>query len=78
MLQKPLPAITEFKSLCWTQVTARAEARITQLQAENEALGLTEAQTAAIRGRIAELRELLKVAAPKRDVPSRDIYHNHD
>jgi hypothetical protein len=73
-----LPAITEFNSTCWRQVEAYAKARIAALREENDSLGLTEAQTIAKRARIAELKELLQLAAPAAEVPTRDIYFTHD
>jgi fructosamine-3-kinase len=74
------PRITEFHSTTWVQTKAYAEARIDELRRQNDRVGLTEAQTNAIRGAIAELQALLKQAEPKPKVPHRNIYTNrgHD
>jgi hypothetical protein len=74
----PIPAITEFKTACWRQVRAHVEARLAELRELNDTQGLTEAQTEGIRGRIAELKLLLKLDEELKSVPTRDIYHNED
>ncbi|MGZ5648766.1 MAG: hypothetical protein ACXWG8_00400 [Usitatibacter sp.] len=73
-----LKLTTDFESRAWRDLTQYAEARIAELREQNDSPGLTEAQTGVIRGRIAELKALLRQAEPARNVPTRDIYLNHD
>lgn len=71
----PAP-ITRFDQLAWTQTRAYAEGEIARLRELNDNCGLTEAQTAVIRGEIKALKALLKLEHPQPQVPTRDIYTN--
>lgn len=49
----------ERRSVLWRKITRHAEARIAELRGNNDAISLSERDTAAIRGRIGELKNLL-------------------
>lgn len=52
----------DFATPTWKQLTAHINTRISELRIDNDVLSRTEHQTAVIRGRIAELKELLALA----------------
>lgn len=52
----------DFKSPVWGRVAERLRARIEALRLQNDSNKLTEVETAAIRGGIAELKLLLNLA----------------
>lgn len=60
----------------WRQISEYIVARIAELREQNDFPGMTEAQTGGIRGRIAELKQLLAMAQARPVVPHRNIYHN--
>lgn len=68
------PLKTDFNSRAWLDISRHIDERIAELQLELEGLGLPEAQTQQTRGRIAELRLLLKQQESRPQVPTRDIY----
>lgn len=45
----------------WLKIKAHLEARIQSLREQNDSLNLTDEQTSALRGRIAEDKELLRL-----------------
>ena len=51
------------ESAFWKRLKAHLEERIAKLDVENRASSLSEAQTAKLRGRIAELDYLMKLDA---------------
>ena len=58
----------DLKSDAWDRVKAYAEARIAELQVQNESLLLDESSTASTRGRISELRKLLALEGQPAEV----------
>jgi hypothetical protein len=69
---------TVFETAAWRQVKAYAEARLATLRVQNDALDLTEAQTAHTRGAIKELKTLIALDSAKPEIATRDIYHDHE
>jgi hypothetical protein len=57
----------DFETRTWEHVRAHAEARIATLRAENDRPQNTEQQTATLRGRILELKDLLALATAPAD-----------
>ena len=52
------------QSATWRAVMERAETRLDELRMRNDAASLTHEQTLVLRGRIAEIKELLALDSP--------------
>jgi hypothetical protein len=65
-----------FTTAAWRLLKAHAEDRITALREANDALDLTEAQSAHLRGAIKELKAFVALDVQKPEIATRDIYHN--
>lgn len=60
----------DFKTETWEHIRAHIEARLAELQVQNENLNLTDSTTASTRGRIAELRRLLALEKAPAETPA--------
>jgi hypothetical protein len=58
-MSEPLLSDAERRSLTWRKIARYIEARTQELRVNNDALSLDERRTAALRGGIAELKNLL-------------------
>lgn len=57
-------------SVTWRYVKAWAATRLVTLRAELEDETITDARTAALRGRIGEIKTLIALDQPRPDIPA--------
>lgn len=57
------------RSPVWRKIEKHIEARMTELRGNNDAISLAERDTAVIRGRLAELKNLLALGTATEEAP---------